>query len=45
MADVFHDVQKMVATWSRPTTQRFYSRRKYFAARGNFQAGIPVFIP
>jgi len=45
MANVFHDERKWVATRSRPKTQRFYSRRKYFASGGNFQARIPVLIP
>jgi hypothetical protein len=44
MAGVFHVERKRVATRSRPKTQRFYSRRKYFAARGNFRTGILVFI-
>jgi hypothetical protein len=45
MAKVFHDERKRVSTRSRPKTQRFYSRRKYFAPGGNFHARIPVFIP
>jgi hypothetical protein len=44
VADVFHDERKRVATRSRPMTRRFYSRRKYFAPGGNFQAHSPVLI-
>jgi hypothetical protein len=44
VADVFHEERKRMATRSRPKTQRFYSRRKYFAPGGNFHAHIPVFI-